>query len=301
MTHRHRGEVRQLPPRRPHRQPPRLRRDAARRPARDGPAGRPGRAPIAVLRRAVELGVDHIDTSDYYGPHVDQRADPRGAAPLSRRAGRSSPRSAPAGRPRATGRRRCSPDELRRAVQDNLDHLGVDVLDVVNLRMPGFAEPVERSLAEPFEALAAAAAGGPDPAPRRQQRDDAELAEAAGDRPGRLRAEPLQPGAPATTTRWSTPSPARASPTCRSSRSAASPRSQSAALETVAAAAGDDADAGRADLAAGPLAQHAAHPRHVVGRATWSRTWRPPPGCSARSSCEELDRIGGTVAPEADL
>ena len=38
-------------------------------------------------------------------------------------------------------------------MHDNLDHLGVDVLDVVNLRLPGFAEPVERSLAEPFEAL----------------------------------------------------------------------------------------------------------------------------------------------------
>jgi aryl-alcohol dehydrogenase-like predicted oxidoreductase len=47
-----------------------------------------------------------------------------------------------------------SGEELRQAVHDNLDHLGVDVLDVVNLRLPGFAEPVERSLAEPFEALA---------------------------------------------------------------------------------------------------------------------------------------------------
>ena len=46
-----------------------------------------------------------------------------------------------------------TPEELRSAVHDNLDHLGVDVLDVVNLRLPGFAEPVERSLAEPFEAL----------------------------------------------------------------------------------------------------------------------------------------------------
>jgi aryl-alcohol dehydrogenase-like predicted oxidoreductase len=47
-----------------------------------------------------------------------------------------------------------SPDELRQAVHDNLEHLGVEVLDVVNLRMPGFAAPVERSLAEPFGALA---------------------------------------------------------------------------------------------------------------------------------------------------
>ena len=46
------------------------------------------------------------------------------------------------------------PDELRQEVQDNLDHLGLDVLDVVSLRMPGVGEPAERSLAEPFEALA---------------------------------------------------------------------------------------------------------------------------------------------------
>ncbi|HEY0401403.1 MAG TPA: aldo/keto reductase, partial [Blastococcus sp.] len=48
-----------------------------------------------------------------------------------------------------------SPDDLGRAVQDHLVHLGVDVLDVVNLRMPGFPEPVEQSLAEPMETLAA--------------------------------------------------------------------------------------------------------------------------------------------------
>jgi aryl-alcohol dehydrogenase-like predicted oxidoreductase len=47
-----------------------------------------------------------------------------------------------------------SPDELRGAVQDNLDHLRLDVLDVVNLRMPSSGEPVDRSLAEPFETLA---------------------------------------------------------------------------------------------------------------------------------------------------
>src|ERR671926_155818 len=47
-----------------------------------------------------------------------------------------------------------SPDEIRSALQDNLDHLGVDAIDVVNLRMPGFEAPVQRSLAEPFETLA---------------------------------------------------------------------------------------------------------------------------------------------------
>src|SRR3954468_19086801 len=111
-------------------------------------------AAIAVLRRAVELGVDHIDTSDYYGPHVTNEIIREALHPypenlvIVTKVG--ARRTAEGDWPEAL-----SPEELRQAVQHNLDHLGVDVLDVVNLRMPGFAEPVERSLAEPFEALVA--------------------------------------------------------------------------------------------------------------------------------------------------
>ena len=109
-------------------------------------------AAIAVLRRAVELGVDHIDTSDYYGPHVTNEIIREALHPYPDEltiVTKVGARRTPDGHwPEAL-----APDELRSAVQDNLDHLGVDVLDVVNLRMPGFAEPVERSLAEPFEAL----------------------------------------------------------------------------------------------------------------------------------------------------
>src|SRR6476660_2093241 len=109
-------------------------------------------AAIAVLRRAVELGVDHIDTSDYYGPHVTNEIIREALHPYPGEltiVTKVGARRTPDGHwPEAL-----TPDELRSAVQDNLDHLGVDVLDVVNLRMPGFAEPVERSLAEPFEAL----------------------------------------------------------------------------------------------------------------------------------------------------
>jgi aryl-alcohol dehydrogenase-like predicted oxidoreductase len=110
-------------------------------------------AAVAVLRRAVELGVNHIDTSDYYGPHVTNEIIREALHPypddlvLVTKVGA---RRTPEGEwPEAL-----SPDELRSAVQDNLDHLGVEAMDVVNLRMPGFAAPVERSLAEPFEALA---------------------------------------------------------------------------------------------------------------------------------------------------
>jgi aryl-alcohol dehydrogenase-like predicted oxidoreductase len=119
-------------------------------------AGRPPpdrRTAIAVLRRAVDLGVDHLDTGDYEGPHK--------VTDLIRKALHPYPleltivtdvgaRWTDEGRWVAM----LSPGELRSSVEDNLEHLGVDVLDVVNLRMPGFPEPVDRSLAEPFETLA---------------------------------------------------------------------------------------------------------------------------------------------------
>ncbi|MGY1831828.1 aldo/keto reductase family oxidoreductase [Geodermatophilus sp. SYSU D01180] len=110
-------------------------------------------AAVAVLRRAVELGVDHVDTSDYYGPHVTNEVIREALHPYPEQltiVTKVGARRTPDGAwPEAL-----SADELKQAVHDNLDHLGVDVLDVVNLRMPGFAAPVERSLAEPFEALA---------------------------------------------------------------------------------------------------------------------------------------------------
>jgi pyridoxine 4-dehydrogenase len=115
------------------------------------PADRDGA--LAVLRHAVELGVNHIDTSDYYGPHVVNELIHEALHPYPEElviVTKVGARRTPDGHwPEAL-----SPDELDIAVRDNLDHLGVDTLDVVNLRMPGFSEPVERSLAEPFEALA---------------------------------------------------------------------------------------------------------------------------------------------------
>ncbi|MGY1636188.1 aldo/keto reductase family oxidoreductase [Geodermatophilus sp. SYSU D00742] len=111
-------------------------------------------AAVAVLRRAVELGVDHVDTSDYYGPHVTNEIIREALHPypdelvvVTKVGARRTPDG---GWPPAL-----SPAELRSAVEDNCRNLGVDVLDVVNLRMPGAHEPVEQSLVEPFEALAA--------------------------------------------------------------------------------------------------------------------------------------------------
>ena len=116
------------------------------------PADRNGA--LAVLRRAVELGVDHIDTSDYYGPYVTNELIREALHPypddlvLVTKVGA---RRTPDGQwPEAL-----EPDDLKRAVHENLERLGIDSIGAVNLRLPGFAEPVERSLAEPFEALAA--------------------------------------------------------------------------------------------------------------------------------------------------
>jgi pyridoxine 4-dehydrogenase len=110
-------------------------------------------AALAVLGRAVELGVDHVETSDHYGPHVVNELIREALHPYPADlviATKVGARRTPDG----GWAEALSPAELRRAVQDNLDQLGLDVLDVVSLRMPGMGhQPAERSLAEPFEAL----------------------------------------------------------------------------------------------------------------------------------------------------
>ena len=107
---------------------------------------------LAVLREAVELGITHIDTSGAYGPHLTNRLirealhpypdtlhvvtkvgstrDPQGGWPPARR-----------------------PEDLRRAVHENLVDLGVDVLDLVNLRLGNAQGPVPGPIAEPFGTL----------------------------------------------------------------------------------------------------------------------------------------------------
>jgi pyridoxine 4-dehydrogenase len=108
---------------------------------------------IAVLREVVESGITHIDTSDYYGPFVTNE--------LIREALHPYPESlhivTKVGARRDAGGawlEARSPDELRRAIHENLDHLGLEAMDVVNLRLGGFAEAEGGSLAEPFGALA---------------------------------------------------------------------------------------------------------------------------------------------------
>jgi pyridoxine 4-dehydrogenase len=110
-------------------------------------------AAIAVLRTAVELGINHIDTSDYYGPYVTNEIIREALAPypddlhIVTKVG--ARRDASGGWPHAR-----TPAELRDQVHDNLKRLGLDVLDVVNLRMGGIEGPEPGSIAEQFEALA---------------------------------------------------------------------------------------------------------------------------------------------------
>ncbi|SRR5579871_249810 len=110
-------------------------------------------AAIAVLREAVEFGVNHIDTSDYYGPHVTNQIIKQALHPY------------PEGLVIVTklGARRgadkswipaLSRQELIDGVYDNLRNLGLDTLEVVNLRVGGMMEPSEESIEEPLSVLA---------------------------------------------------------------------------------------------------------------------------------------------------
>ncbi|ENN88915.1 putative aldo-keto reductase [Rhizobium freirei PRF 81] len=109
---------------------------------------------LAVLREAIDSGVNHMDTSDFYGPHVTNRLIREALHPYrddlvivtkigARRGADASWLPA------------FSPDELKQAVHDNLRNLGLDVLDVVNLRiMLDVHGPAEGSIEAPLTILA---------------------------------------------------------------------------------------------------------------------------------------------------
>lgn len=109
---------------------------------------------IAVLREAVASGVNHIDTSDYYGPYVVNDIIREALSPypedlvlVTKLGARRTPDKAwhPA----------MSPEELRSGLEDNLRHLGLEAMEVVNLRFMGSGHgPSEGSIAREFEVLA---------------------------------------------------------------------------------------------------------------------------------------------------
>jgi len=110
-------------------------------------------AALAVLREAVESGVNHIDTSDYYGPHVTNQIIRRALHPypdglvivtkLGARRGADSSWIPARSR-----------QDLTAGTHDNLRNLGLDVLDVVNLRVGGINSPMDGSIEEPLTVLA---------------------------------------------------------------------------------------------------------------------------------------------------
>jgi pyridoxine 4-dehydrogenase len=111
-------------------------------------------AALAVLRAAVASGVDHIDTSDFYGPHITNQLIREALQPYPDNLVIVTKVGAVRGED-ASWNPAIAPADLVRAVHDNLRNLGVDVLDVVNLRIMGrIHEPSEGSIEEPFTALA---------------------------------------------------------------------------------------------------------------------------------------------------
>jgi pyridoxine 4-dehydrogenase len=115
------------------------------------PADRDGA--LAVLREASGLGITHIDTSNAYGPRATNQLIRQALHPypetlhIVTKVGAT--RDQQGGWPPAR-----DPESLRRSVHENLENLGLEVLDVVNLRLGNARGPQPGSLAEPFETLA---------------------------------------------------------------------------------------------------------------------------------------------------
>jgi len=117
-----------------------------------GPPKDPNAA-VAVLREAVAAGVNHIDTSDFYGPHVTNQIIRKALHPypaglvIVTKLGARRP-------PDKSWQPAISPEELTAGVHDNLRNLGLDALDIVYYRAKGAIGPVEGPIAEQVTVLA---------------------------------------------------------------------------------------------------------------------------------------------------
>ena len=107
---------------------------------------------LAVVREVVSLGINHIDTSDYYGPHVTNQLIREALHPYPEQlrivTKVGALRDSEGNWPKAL-----APEQLRQAIHDNLANLGLSILDVVNLRVGGLDAPEPGSIAEPFSVL----------------------------------------------------------------------------------------------------------------------------------------------------
>jgi aryl-alcohol dehydrogenase-like predicted oxidoreductase len=111
------------------------------------------KAAVAVLQEAIASGVDHIDTSDFYGPHVVNQIIKQALYPYPKDLVIVTKVGAKRGPDKSWPHARSAKD-VTDAVHDNLRNLGLERLDVVNLRVGGIAAPEPGSIEEPFTALA---------------------------------------------------------------------------------------------------------------------------------------------------
>jgi pyridoxine 4-dehydrogenase len=110
-------------------------------------------AAVAVLREAVELGITHIDTADFYGPVVTNEIIREALHPYAdglHIVTKVGARRAADG----TWLHVLDPDDLKLQVRENLEHLGLDALDVVNLRLSSAMGTTDESVTDQFSALA---------------------------------------------------------------------------------------------------------------------------------------------------
>ena len=109
-------------------------------------------AAVRVLREAIAAGIDHIDTSDFYGPHVTNQIIKQALHPYPAELVLVTKVGARRG-PDKSWIPALSREEIVAGIEDNLRNLGLQKVDVVNLRVGGFTEPVEGSIEEPLKVL----------------------------------------------------------------------------------------------------------------------------------------------------
>ena len=250
-------------------------------------------AAVAVLREAVAAGVNHIDTSDYYGPHVTNQIIRQALHPYPKELVIVTKLGCRRG-PDKSWPPAISPKELTEAVHDNLRNLGLDALDIANYRASGAgSDPAEGSIAEQVTTLADLKRKGLIRHIGLSNVTAAQLAEAQAitdivcvqnnynlaHRHGDALIDDLARQGIAFVPFWPL---------------GGFRPLQSAKLTAVARPARGHADAGRAGVAAASIAQHPFDPRHVVGG--------PPPRQPGRRAVEAVrgnpggagrDRRGG--------
>ena len=148
-------------------------------------------AAVAVLREAVANGVNHIDTSDFYGPHVTNQIIREALHPYPSDLVIVTKLGALRGAD-GSWNPAMKPAELKQAVHDNLRNLGLDVIEVANLRIMGDGHgPSEGSIEERLTTLVELKQQGLDQAHRLEQRDRDPIGGRPRHHRDRLRAESL--------------------------------------------------------------------------------------------------------------